>query len=467
MSERTRSRLTLVAMSLGFGVVQLDVSVVNVAIRPIGAALGGGVSALQWIVSAYTIMFAALILSAGALGDRIGARRVFVAGFALFTGASAACGIAPSLAVLIAARAIQGAAAALLVPCSLILLNHAYEDATARSRAVGLWAAGASVALSGGPLVGGVLIAAFGWRAVFFINVPLGAAAIYLTLRFASETPQARDRGIDLPGQATGILTLATLAAATIEGGRAGWTRPGVLAACAAALIAFVVFLRIEGVRTRPMLPLALFRRRTFSSAAAIGLLLNVAIYGLIFVLSLFFQRLQGRSPLQTGLAFAPMTGVVLATNIAAGPIAERIGARRLLAGASVLAAGACAALLGVGRATSYGAMVVQLVVFGASIGLIVPVMTSELLGSVERSYSGVASGTLNTMRQTGSVIGVALFGSLLGASNAGIPGGLHAALAISAGLLLCSAALAAGIERRDAAACRAQSDAWPRGPAQ
>src|SRR3954451_3215712 len=363
MAVRQGTRLTLVAMSLGFAVVQLDVSVVNVAIRPIGDALGGGVAGLQWIVNAYTITFAAFILSAGALGDRISARRVFVAGFALFTTASVACGLAPSLGVLIGARAGQGVGAAILVPCSLILLSHAFPDADARARAVGLWAAGASVALSGGPLVGGVLIAALGWRAIFFINLPLGAAGIGLALRSARETPRAGDRGIDLPGQAAAVVALATLAAATIAGGRSGWAEPGVLAGYALAVVALAAFLRIEARTARPMLPLGLFRDRTFSAAAAIGLVLNIAFYGLIFVLSLFFQRDQGRSPLGAGLVFAPMTGLVLITNTNAGRLAERLGTRRVVTAAALVAAAATAALLATDRTTPYAGMVVQLVV--------------------------------------------------------------------------------------------------------
>src|ERR1700761_924347 len=196
-ADRGRARWALLATRLGFAVVQLDVSVVNVAIKPIGADLGGGVTGLQWVVGAYTLAFAALILSAGALGDRIGARRVFVAGFTLFTLASAACGLAPTLGVLIAARAVQGVGAAVLVPCSLSLLNHAYHDEQARARAIGLWAAAASVALSAGPLVGGVLTSVLGWRSIFFINAPRGVAGIALTLGFAAETPRAAGRGID------------------------------------------------------------------------------------------------------------------------------------------------------------------------------------------------------------------------------------------------------------------------------
>src|SRR3954469_5433173 len=269
MAVRQGTRLTLLAMSLGFAVVQLDVSVVNVAIRPIGDALGGGVAGLQWIVNAYTITFAAFILSAGAVGDRIGARRVFVAGFALFTAASAMCGLAPSLGALIAARAVQGVGAAVLVPCSLILLNHAYREPHERARAVGFWVAGASVALSAGPLVGGALIAALGWRAIFFINVPIGLAGIWLTLRHAEETPRAGGRGFDLPGQVAAIVALSSLAAATIEGGRSGWTAPGVLAGYGVPFLAFAAFLALEARGRRPMLPLGLFGSRTFSAAAA------------------------------------------------------------------------------------------------------------------------------------------------------------------------------------------------------
>jgi MFS transporter, DHA2 family, methylenomycin A resistance protein len=440
MATKSASRLTLLAMSLGFAVVQLDVSVVNVAVRPIGQALGGDVAVLQWIVSAYTIAFAAFILSAGALGDRIGARRVFVAGFALFTAASAACGLAPGVGVLVAARAVQELGAAVLVPCSLILLNHAFPAPAARARAVGLWAAGASVALSGGPLVGGVLIAALGWRAIFFINVPIGLAGIWLTLRHAEETPRAERRGLDLPGQVTAVIALAALAAATIEGGRAGWTAPGVLAGYGVAVAALAAFLVIEARGARPMLPLGLFRSRTFSAAAAMGLLLNIAVYGLLFVLSLFFQEAQGRSALGAGLAFAPMTGVVMGANVGAGALAARFGVRKVIAAGAALAAAGCAGLLGVGAETPYAAMAGQLVAVGAGVGLVVPLMTSELLGSVDRSRSGLASGTLNTMRQTGSVIGVALLGALAG--------DLHVVLAVAGGLFVAPVLLAAAMAR-------------------
>ena len=436
---------TLLATSLGFGVVQLDVSVVNVAINPIGADLGGGVAALQWVVNAYTLAFAGLILTAGALGDRIGAKRVFVAGFALFTLASAACGLAPDLGILIAARAVQGVGAAVLVPCSLTLLNHAFPAAGERARAVGLWAAGASAALSAGPLLGGVLTATLGWRAIFFINAPIGVAGILVTLHWAGETSRTATRGIDLPGQLAAVVALTALAGAVIEGGQRGLASPLVLAGFAVAVLAGVAFGVIEARSARPMLPLRLFRAPSFAAASAIGLLVNVAFYGLLFVLSLFFQRAQHHSALVTGLAFAPMTVAIIAANLISSRLARRLGARWLIVVGAVLMGLGCAGLLGFGAGASYGALVAQLVALGFGLGLVVPAMTAALLGGVARERSGVASGTLNTARQTGSVLGVALFGALVAGPGAVVPG-WHVALLVSIGLLLMIMVLSAGI---------------------
>ena len=428
-------------MSLGFAVVQLDVSVVNVAIKSIGAGLGGGVGALQWVVNAYTVSFAAFILTAGALGDRIGARRVFVAGFLMFMLASAACGLAPSLGVLVGARAVQGMGAAALVPSSLSLLNHAYPDSAGRARAVGLWLAGASLALSGGPLVGGVLIATLGWRSIFFINVPIALVGIYLTRRWAGETTRSRDHGIDFGGQLAAVLALTALVAATIEGGSRGFGAPLVLAGFGLSLLSGVAFVGLEARGTSPMLPLRLFRSRVFSASASIGLLLNIAFYGLIFVFSLLFQREQHLTPLQTGLALAPMMITITGANLVAGRVSHRLGPRATVAGAALITAVACAGLLGVDGSTAYAAMVIQLAALGLGCGLTVPVITSELMGSAERSRSGVAAGTLNTLRQTGSAIGVALFGSLIAGAGQFISG-LHAALEIAVGLAIVIMAL-------------------------
>ena len=390
-STKPARRCALVATALGFGVVQLDVTIVNVAMQPIGAALGGSTTGLQWIVNAYTLALASLILSAGAWGDRIGAKRVFVGGFAMFILASAACGLAPSLGVLIAARAAQGIGAAVLIPCSLTLLTHSHPGAE-RARAVGVWAACASLALSAGPLVGGVLIDAVGWRAIFFINAPLGVLGIALTLRYAAETPRT-PRRIDLPGQALAIVALCALAASTITGGKEGFTAPLVLVGYGVAVVALVGFLRVELHSREPMLPLPLFRSRTFSATtSAVGLLVNVAIYGLIFVLSLDFQTVRGASVLATGMAFLPMTAAVFVGNLLAGRIVRASGVRPVLAGSAVLIAAALAGLLIVDRSTPFTALVAQLVLLGFGVGVVVPTMTTALLGSVEPTRSGVAS---------------------------------------------------------------------------
>ncbi len=241
---RFAKALTLAAMSLGYVVVQLDVTIVNVAINSIGADFGGSVADLQWIVNAYTITFAAFILTAGALGDRLGARRIFMAGFAIFVAASLACALAPTLPVLILARLCQGVGAAILVPNSLALLNHAYPDERERHWAVGIWAAGASFSLTAGPLVGGALIALFGWRSIFLINLPIGLAGILLTWRYATENARSAARTFDIPGQITAVLALGSLAAAMIEGGERGWGD-------AFVLIGFLVFAVLAAVVRR------------------------------------------------------------------------------------------------------------------------------------------------------------------------------------------------------------------------
>jgi DHA2 family methylenomycin A resistance protein-like MFS transporter len=434
-ASRLSKPLTLAAMSLGFGVVQLDVTIVNTALSSIGTSLGGGVSELQWVVSIYTIAFASLILTAGALGDNLGAKRIFMAGFAVFI----ACALAPISTILIAARAVQGVGAAILVPNSLALLNHAYPEATERGRAVGWWLAGVSVALTAGPPIGGALIALVGWRSIFLVNLPIGLAGLWLTWRYVTDTPRA-SRELDLPGQAAAIGSLGILAAALIEGGRVGWSNPLVIAAFGAVVILTALFLVQERRARHPMLPLSLFANRVFARTSLIGLLVNIPFYGLIFVFSLYFQEINGLSPFATGLAFVPMMGMVLPVNLLAPRLAERFGGPATVAAGALISAAACLALLGIERGTSYWALCAQLVAMGAGIALSVPPLTSALLGSVEKSRSGVAAGVLNSARQTGSVLGVALFGSLIGGANAFLFG-TKAALVISTLLLVIAAA--------------------------
>ncbi|MET3334396.1 MULTISPECIES: MFS transporter [Bradyrhizobium] len=442
--SRLATSLTLAAMSLGYGVVQLDVTIINTALDAMGRTLGGGVAELQWVVSAYTIAFAAFILTAGALGDRIGAKRVFMAGFAIFTAASLACALSPNAAVLIGARLVQGLAAAILVPNSLALLNHAYPDDRARGRAVAVWAAGASLALTAGPFVGGALITLVGWRAIFLVNLPIGLAGLWLSWRYASETTRARSREIDLPGQLAAIGALGALAGAIIEGGALGWDHPVVVAAFVGAAGLVALFIWRESRAAQPMLPLSLFGHRLFALTSLVGLLVNIAIYGLIFVLSLYFQRINGLSAWWTGLAFVPMMAAVLPVNLLAPRLAERIGpCPTIVVGASVSAVG-CLGLLWIEADTSYWAICAQMIAISGGLGLLVPPLTSTLLGSVDKARSGIAAGVLNATRQTGSVLGVALFGSLVAAEGA-FMAGLHLALVVSASVLLL-AAIAIGL---------------------
>ncbi|HEY6432253.1 MAG TPA: MFS transporter, partial [Acetobacteraceae bacterium] len=341
LSGRRRLRLTIVAASVGFVLVQLDVSIVNVGLARIGASLGIGTAGLEWIVDAYTLAFASLMLSAGALGDRIGARRGFILGFGLFTGASFACGLAPSASALIVARAVQGIGAAGLVPSSLALLNHAcHGDGNARARAVGLWTAAGSVALAAGPVLGGLMIAWFGWRTIFLVNVPIGLVGIWMTRQWVEET----DPGVgtlDPVGQVLGIIALCAVTGAMIEGGASGWTESLVVFLVVAAIVAGAAFLVVEAKAEQPMLPLGFFRAPGFSTAVMVGFVINFTLYGTIFAFNLFLQRLAGYSPAWSGLAFLPFPVALLAANLCAGPLVARFGPRSpMTAGLAVAAVG-------------------------------------------------------------------------------------------------------------------------------
>jgi MFS transporter, DHA2 family, methylenomycin A resistance protein len=274
----------------------------------------------------------------------------------------------------------------------------------------------------------------------------VAGAGVYLTLRWAVETSPARERGIDLLGQLTAVVALVALVAATIEGGRLGFGDPAVLTGFAVAAAFVAVFVAGEAKSRDPMLPLGLFRHRTFSASTAIGLLINICFYGLIFVFSLLFQREQHLSPLQTGLALAPLMVAVTGANLLTGRMAGSLGPRITIGAGALLIALAAGALLGVDASTPYLAMVAQISVLGFGAGMIVPVITFQTLGSVERSRSGLAAGTLNTMRQAGSAIGVALFGSLIAGS---FITGVRAALVVSIGLMAVIAALTPLLDRR------------------
>jgi len=429
----------IAATSFGFALVQLDVSIVNVALARISQSIGSGVVGLQWIIDSYAIVFASLLLAAGALGDRIGARCTYVAGLALFTAASVGCGFAPGTGPLVATRALQGVGAALVVPCSLALLTHACAgDAAARARAVSLWTAAVSVTLAAGPLLVGALVNALGWRSIFLVNIPIGAAGIWWTWRTVAETPQ-RDGALDLPGQLLALLMLFALTGAIIEAGHRGFTTP-MAAGFAAALVCFGGFILREARATDPMLPLGFFRDATFSAATFVGLAINLTLYGMIFVLGLYLQQVLQYSPIEAGVAFLPLPIVLGMANVAAGRIGHRFGWRMPMAMGLLIGAVGYCLLARLGPASGYITLLPGLMMIPLGVGLSVPLMTSALLASVPKERSGVASGVLNTVRQAGGGIGVALFGALMAGHSVG---GVRLALLLSAALFICAAATA------------------------
>lgn len=430
---------TLAATVLGFFVVTLDAVVVNVALPSIRTDLGGGITGLQWVVDGYTLLFAALLLSAGALSDRVGARTAFGVGIALFIVSSAACGVAPTISTLVAARFVQGGAAALIMPSSMALLGQAYPDPIKRGRAVAVWAMGGAVASSCGPVVGGVLTLA-SWRAIFFINVPVGIAALVL-LAGTGASPRRQVR-FDWVGQLTAVLALGGLTYGAIEAGAAGFTSPRVVIAFLVAFVGLATFLRSQAVGRHPMMPLQLFRSRNVSIAVAVGFAFIVAYYGLPFVMSLDLQQQRGLSALATGVAFLPMMLIGLVLTPFSARLAERVGARLLVVTGLAVTAAGLLALAAVPAATPVWALAGLMVLVGLGGPLVMPPVTGVLLNSVPSHLTGTASGVFNTSRQVGGALDIAVFGALL-ANQATFSNGLRTSLLIAAGVAVAAAAAA------------------------
>lgn len=356
-----QQRRVLAATSLSYVLVILDTSIVNVALEPIAIALNSSTTALQWVVNAYSLSFGGLLLSGGALADRFGARRLYLAGLLLFSFASLLCGMAGNEMLLVAARVLQGVGAALLVPASLALINQAYLDNPAgRVAAIGVWAGCGGVAMAAGPLVGGVLIEVMGWRSIFLANLPLGLIAIGLSTRLAASAPQPRATGWSL------------------------------------------------------LLALRLFDNRVVSACVAVSLVSALLLYGLMFLLSLYFQRTLGFSSLWTGVAFLPLTVLVSIGSVTAGRLVRAWGSRRLIARALFLYLAGFGLLMVSGSTPTYIAIVVAMPMIGLAAGLITPAATAALMNVVHKDQAGIAAGTLNTARQVGAALGVALAGTLL-----------------------------------------------------
>lgn len=428
LNNRTLQRRILAATSISYIVVLLDASIVNVALAHIATSFSTDIAGLQWVVSAYTLSFASLLLTGGALGDRLVARDVYLAGLALFTLASALCGIAPSLIVLVGARTLQGIGAAMLVPCSLKLIHHACPDARERASAIGIWVGCGGVAMAAGPLIGGVLIHAFGWRSIFFASVPAGLIGMSLTYHIARDETSPHMRHLDLAGQVTAMLALGTLIAVLIEGPHLGWQSMPVLTGFAISVSAAFAFLMIENQRSEPMFPLSFFRNDIFTASTVVSMASAFVFYGLLFVFSLYYQQVRGYSPLQAGLAFLPMTAMVAIGSMTSHRLVQAIGSR----GSMCMAFGAYAVgSLGMWSCTAtspYWAAVLPLLAIGLASGFVSPAATAPAMGTVAGGQAGIAAAVLNSARQTGAALGVAIFGALIATLHPFVRG-MHAAL--------------------------------------
>jgi EmrB/QacA subfamily drug resistance transporter len=426
---------------LGFFVVTLDAVVVNVTLPSIRADLGGGLAGLQWVVDGYTLMFAALLLSAGSFSDRIGSRRAFGAGVVVFVLASIACGVAPTMSVLVAARFVQGSAAAAMMPASMALIRQAYPDARARGRAVSVWAMGGAVAASSGPVLGGVLNL-IDWRLIFFVNVPVGALALLLLARTERSTP--RRVPFDLVGQMTGVLAMGGLTFGAIRAGTAGFADAAVIAAFVLAVLALAGFVRSQRVVAHPMLPLQLFRSRTVVITVATGFAFMVGYFGLPFVISLSLQQHRGLSALHTGVVFLPMMLIGLVLTPFSARLGERLGRKSLIVtGLAVMTAGLAAVGLLPASAPLWliGALMVLVGLGGPTVS---PPATAVLLDAVAHHRAGVASGVFNTSRQVGGALAVAVFGGLLADPDPdSFVRGVHTSLLLAAGVLALTTLLA------------------------
>ena len=442
-SKRPPAGWIIAAASFGFMVVQLDVTIVNVALPAMARDLGGGVAGLQWVVDAYTLAFAVLLLSAGVLGDLFGARRVYLAGFGLFAAASAACGLAPNASALIAARAVQGAAAALMVPNSLVVLNYATgHDDKLRARAVGIWTAASGMSIGVGPVIGGLLLTSFGWRSIFWVNLPICLAGAALTLAFAPATPRRDEEPrLDLAGQGLAILALLGLVGGVIEARPLGMGSPIVVGAGLLFVVAAIGFVAVEHRSRAPMLPLHFFRNAGFDAAVGFGVAVNLSYYGVLFVLALYLQGAHGWSPLEAGLAILPLTLTFIVSNLVSGWLIGRFGSRFPMVIGGLIGAAGYGLLVTLGATSSFAQMLPIFLLIPFGMGLGVPAMTTAILAGVHHAWSGTASAVLNAARQAAGAMGVAIFGAL--AANGQAVGGLHASGLISAAMLVFGAGLA------------------------
>lgn len=418
--SRGRRLLVLGICCISLLMVGLDVTVVNVALPAIRGSLHASVSGLQWTIDAYTLVIASLLILGGSTGDRLGRRRIFQTGLVVFSVGSLLCALAPSLELLVAARVLQAIGGSMLNPVALSIIRNAIDDPRERAHAIGIWGGVFGLSMALGPVVGGALVDAFGWRAVFLVNIPVGLIAFALTAAFIPESRASRPRRLDPIGQVLVIVALAALTYAIIEGPKHGWTSVGILVPFGGSLACFIALVRYELRREEPLLEMRFFRSAPFSGVSAIAVLAFAAQGGFLFLTALYLQEVRGLSPFHTGLYLLPVAGMTLVFAPLSGRLVGSRGARPPLLVAAVALIAAAVMLTRLAPGTSWGYLLAAYFVYGLGLGLVNPPITNTAVSGMPPAQAGVAAAVASTSRQLGVTLGVAVIGAVAGGSIVG-----------------------------------------------
>jgi EmrB/QacA subfamily drug resistance transporter len=447
-APETRKWFTLAAVSFGLFMIMLDNTVVNVALPSIQRDLGVGLSELEWIVTGYALTFAALMLIGGKLADAYGRRLIFVVGIAVFTLASLWCGLAGSGDMLITARIVQGAGAALMNPATLSIIAATFPPRE-RGTAIGIWAGVSALALAIGPLVGGLITEHLTWSWIFFVNIPVGILGIAASFVFIDESRDETHERLDLPGLVTSAVGLFALTYALIEGNTYGWASPRILGAFAVAALALLGFGYLESHQRAPMLPLELFRNRTYTGANTVILLVALAMFGVFFFVSLYMQNILGYSAVQAGAAFLPMTVLIILVAPIAGRMTDRIGSRAFMTGGMILIAIQLLYFSRLGPDANFWQLLPGMLVGGVGMASTMTPSAAAATRSVPVDKAGVGSAVLNAFRQVGGSMGIAVMGAIVAHEAAGertvdaFMKGFHSALLVAAVIAVLGAVVA------------------------
>jgi EmrB/QacA subfamily drug resistance transporter len=413
-AEENRKWWTLGALSFALFMVMLDNTVVNVALPAIQKDLGIGVSELEWTVTAYALTFAVLLLSGGKLGDMYGRRRIFMIGLLVFTVSSLVCGLSSSAPELIGARAVQGVGSALMMPATLSIITATFAAAQ-RGMAIGIWAGVSAMALAIGPLLGGVITEHISWNWIFFVNVPIGILAVIAAIVVVPESrDMSREQRLDLPGLVTSGIGLLALVYALIEAHRLGWTSATIIALFAVAAVALTAFVFLELHQRLPMLDLSLFKNGTFTGANLVAILVTLAMFGIFVFFPIYMQDLLGWSPIQAGAALLPWTILIVIFAPIAGKLSDHVGSRWLMAGGMATVGLCCLELSTVAVGSTFWRLLPGFILGGLGMAFVMTPMSAAVMGSAPVDKAGVASGVLNTFRQVGVALGIAITGAIV-----------------------------------------------------